>query len=161
MVFFNSCENQRPNSGRITFRDALMYNKFIVDRHKELIADIDIYNLAIEHDYPFALKTLDSILLHASKSVSDVDNMAAFRGDSSFREVSKDFFKYYAGQFIDEEKVLVGIKSKADSGFASTGEILTFSTLSKRIDAHATALQMRMQEMQRRFARKNNFTLSE
>ncbi|MEP7252682.1 MAG: hypothetical protein ABI683_09890 [Ginsengibacter sp.] len=157
---FFACEIKDRGPGRITFASPLSYNQFIVDRHKELIADVDIYNLAMEHDYAVAMKTLDSILLHASQSLSDVSHMAPFKGDSSFREVSEDFFKYYSGQFIDEGKELIELKSKADSGRADYDEITTLVQLSKKVDAHANTLQLRLQEMQRRFASKNNFILS-
>ena len=155
-----TCEIKNRVPGQITFASPLSYNQFIVERHKELIADVDIYNLAMEHDYDFAMKTLDSILFHASQSLSDVNHMAPFKGDSSFREVSEDFFKYYSGQFIEEGKVLIDLKSKVDSGHANLNEVKIFSQLAKKIDAHADALQLRLQEIQRRFARKNNFALS-
>ena len=33
-----------PSSHRITFGNAVLYNQYVVERHKELIEDVDIYN---------------------------------------------------------------------------------------------------------------------
>ncbi len=155
-----SCEMENRSPHGITFRSALLYNQYIVDRHKALIEDIDIYNLAMEHDYAFATKTLDSIFIHSTQSLLDIQQMAPFKGDSSFREVSADFFKYYSGNFSDMSKRLIHFKAKMDSGLASPVEIRTLDEMAKKIDAHSESLQMRLEEIQKRFARKNNFTLS-
>ena len=148
------------SSNGITFSNAILYNQYIVERHKELIEDVDIYNLAIEHDYNFATKTLDSILLHATQSLVDIRQMAPYKGDSSFREVSADLFEYYSGKFIEQSKMLVQLKEKLDSGKADYYETKILNELAKKIDTHSASLQIRVQEIQRRFARKNNFTLT-
>ncbi len=155
-----SCEMESRAPHGITFSSPLLYNQYIVDRHKTLVEDIDIYNLAMEHDYAFATKTLDSIFIHSTQSLQDIQQMAPFKGDSSFREVSADFFKYYSGNFIDMSKKLIHLKGKMDSGLASHDEIRTLNEMAKKIDEHSESLQMRAEEIQRRFARKNNFTLS-
>lgn len=155
-----SCEMETRLPHGITFSSALLYNQYIVDRHKALIEDIDIYNLAMEHDYAFATKTLDSIFIHSTQSLLDIQHMAPFKGDSSFREVTADFFKYYSGNFVDVNKRLIHLKAKMDSGLASHDEIRTLDEIAKKIDAHSESLQMRLEEIQKRFARKNNFTLS-
>ena len=145
---------------RITFKNALLYNQYIVERHKELMEDINTYNLAIQHDYVFGSERLDSILKHATQSLQDIQNMAPYRGDSSFREVSADIFKYYSGQFIQEGKMLISLKSKVDSGNADYDEVEAFNKLVKKIDLHSQPIQTRLEEIQLRFARKNNLTLS-
>ncbi len=159
-LFLSSCEMKSHSSNGITFSNAILYNQYIVERHKELIEDVDIYNLAIEHDYNFASKTLDSIVLHATQGLLDIRHMAPYKGDSAFREVSADLFKYYSGKFIEQAKILIQLKEKMDSDKAGYEEIKILNELAKKIDAHSASLQIRVQEIQRRFARKNNFTLS-
>ena len=157
---FSSCEMKNHSSHRITFGNALLYNQYIVERHKELIEDVDIFNLAIEHDYSFAAKTLDSVLIHSIQSLEDIEQMEPYKGDSSFREVSADIIKYYSGTFIEESKKVIELKAKADSGKADYDEIKTLNNLAKKIDMHSQPLQKRLEEIQVRFARKNNLTLS-
>lgn len=160
IVSLSACEINTHSHERIVFANAILYNQYIVVRHKELIEDIDIYNLAIEHDYSFAAKMLDSILIHSTQSLQDIQHMAPYGGDSSFGEVSADLFKYYSGKFIQEGKKVIELKEKTDSGNADNDEIKTLNHLAKKIDMHTQPLQTRLEEVQIRFARRNNFTLS-
>lgn len=155
-----SCEIKSHLSHRITFGNAVLYNQYIVERHKELIEEVDMYNLAIEHDYSFATKMLDSILIHATQGLKDIQHMAPYKGDSSFREVSADIFKYYSVRFIKEGKRVIELKARVDSGKGDYDEIRTLNELAKKIDMHSQQLQSRLEEIQLRFARKNNFALS-
>lgn len=158
-LLFSACEMRSYTPHRITFGNALLYNQYIVERHKELIEDVDIFNLAIEHDYSFAAKTLDSVLIHSTQSLQDIEQMAPYKGDSSFREVSADIFKYYSGRFVEESKKVIELKAKVDSGKADYDEIKTLNDLAKKIDMHSQPLQKRLEEIQVRFARKNSLTL--
>lgn len=160
VIFFAGCEINTHSDKRIVFANAILYNQYIVVRHKELIGDIDIFNLASEHDYSFASKTLDTILKHSSQSLLDIQRMAPYKNDSSFRESSKDIFKYYSKKFVADNKKMIPIKLKIDSGKAMEADYDSFTELIKKIKKQSEPLQSRLEEIQSRFARKNNFTLS-
>lgn len=160
ILMLPGCEMNSHAGKRIFFRDALLYNEYIVARQKELIGDIDVYNMASQHNYIFAIKTLDSILLHTSQSLLDIQNMAPYKNDSSFREVSADFFKYYADRFVKDNKKLILIKMKMDSGKAVSADYKDLQELDKKISSQSESVQARLEEIQGRFARRNNFQLS-
>ncbi len=160
IIFFTGCDITTHSDKRIVFANAILYNQYIVVRHKELFEDIDIFNLASEHDNSFASKTLDTILKHATQSLADIQKMAPYNNDSSFRETSADFFKYYGGKFVEDGKKLILIKSKMDSGKVQEADYSNYTSLAKKIKSQSEPIESRLEEIQLRFARKNNFTLS-
>ncbi len=58
VILLAGCEINTHSDKRTVFANAILYNQYIVVRHKKLIEDIDIFNLASEHDYSFASKIL-------------------------------------------------------------------------------------------------------
>jgi hypothetical protein len=160
VIFFPGCENNRPNHDKIVSGSALNYNEFIVVRQKELMKDLEIFKLASEHDYKFASKMLDTILKHSTQSLLDIREMPPYKMDSSFREGATDLFNFYRKNFVPDCKKMILLKQKVDNSTATITEDIAFDEYLKKIKRQSGPIETRLEEIQVRFARKNNILLT-
>lgn len=160
LTFFSGCENSRSHHKKTGFVSAGDYNEFIVIRQKELMKDLEIFKLASEHDYKFANKMLDTILKHATQSLLDIREMSPYKMDSSFREGATDLFNFYCKNFVPDCKKMILLKQKVDNGTATNTDYIAFDGYLKKIKRQSAPIETRLEEIQVRFARKNNILLT-
>lgn len=122
--------------------------------------DVDMFYLSSEHDYPLTGKMIDTLSLHASNSISDLQVLAPYKNDSSFRETAIDVFNFYNTVFVPYARKMIYIKMKIDSGTASDSDYDNYNDYVRKIKQRSTPIESRLVEIQARFAKKNNFTLS-
>jgi hypothetical protein len=151
--------NNKADHHRAVFTNAVSYNEYIISRQSELIDDADMVNLASQHDYPLALKMLDTLLVHSTQNLADLQMLAPFRGDSSFKETAIDLFNYYNNKFVPYSRKMLLIKLKIDSGTAMDSDYKVYDEYAAKIGRQSPPIEKRLVEMQARFARKNNFLL--
>ncbi|MEO8414478.1 MAG: hypothetical protein ABI472_12500 [Ginsengibacter sp.] len=156
-----SCDfNNHSDHSKAIFTNAVSYNEFIITRQKELMEDLDMYNLASEHDYPLALKMLDTLSVHATQNLEDITILAPFNEDSAFRETAIDEFNFYDKTFVACSRKLIGIKMRIDSGTAVDADYDNYNAWLKKMKKQSAPIESRLEEIQKRFAKKNNMQLT-
>jgi hypothetical protein len=122
--------------------------------------DVDMFYLSSEHDYPLAGKMLDTLSCHASVSMAELEVLAPYKNDSSFRETAIDVFNFYNTVFVPYARKMILIKMKIDSGTAEDSDYDNYHGYMRKIKERSAPVESRLVEIQARFAKKNNFTLS-
>lgn len=152
--------NTHSNHNSVVFGDPVSYNEYITARQKELMDDVNMYFMASEHNYPLAVKMLDTLLLHSTQNLEDIRLLAPFKEDSSFKEIAIDLFSYYNKTFVPYSRNMMIIRMKIDSGTAVDSDYEIYNQYRGKIIRQLSPLEQRLVDIQARFAKKNNFRIT-
>jgi hypothetical protein len=158
LIALPSCTHS--DHSRIVFKNPVGYNQYIVTRQKELIEDVNMVNLSSEHNYPLAIKMLDTLLAHSTQNIEEIKLLSPFKNDSSFKEVAIDEFNFYNKIFVPYSIEMLKIKIKIDSGKATNTDYDNYNEYLKKIKRKSEPIESRLEEMQSKFAKKNNMIIT-
>lgn len=158
LITFISCTHS--DHSRIVFKSAAGYNDYIITRQKELIDDVNMVNLSGEHNYPLAIKMVDTLLAHSTQNLKEIKLLSPFKNNSSFKEVAIDEFNFYNKIFAPYSIKLLEIKIKIDSGIATSNDYRNYNEYLKKIQNKSAPIEARLEEMQSRFAKKYNIIIT-
>ena len=145
LIISNGCDIINPSDhSKAVFTNAVTYNEY----------------LASEHDYPLALKMLDTLSVHAAQNIEDITLLAPFKNDSSFKEAAIDEFNFYNKTFVNYSREIIAIKMKIDSGTAINTDYNNYNACLKKMKRQSAPIESRLEEIQKRFAKKNNIELT-
>ncbi len=162
LIFFliTSTSCTHSDHSRIIFKSAAGYNDYIITRQKGLMEDVDMVNLSSEHNYPLAMKMVDTLLAHSIQNLKEIKLLSPFKNNSSFKEVAIDEFNFYNKIFAPYSIKLLKIKIKIDSGIATSNDYRNYNEYLKKIRDKSAPIEARLEEMQLRFAKENNIIIT-
>lgn len=155
-----SCKNEQPKGANgVTYKSAVQYNDYIVNRQTTLMRNIMDFVKVAESDLDSAEKMLDKYVTQTSTMITEIKGMPPFKGDSTLRDAAAGIFVFYKKIFDKDYRDILHLRSEQDG--TSTEIEDRIQQIVKNVEEEEKGFDNRFQSAQKAFAKKNNMKLIE
>jgi hypothetical protein len=153
-----SCGSKSPKGKNgVTYRSAIEYNDYIVNRQTSLMEDLVNFVQSAQNDLDSAEVMLDRNVRTTEKMIVELKGMPAYKGDSSFRDAAIRTFAFYRDIFDKDYRQIIRIRLREDGLSAEADREI--EDIVTKIEKEEKGIDDRFQSAQRNFARNNDVLL--
>ena len=153
-VLFISCNGPIKGKNGVSYKTALQYNDYILNKQKDIVNLIMQYAQAGQNDLAKADVILDTAIATSNRYINDVEGMPAWKGDSTFRDTTLSLFRFYKNTFSGGYRYIIDMQR---DGTVSAAEEEKYKQIVADITDTEGRLDANMKRTQQAFADKNGF----
>jgi len=143
---------KKTNDSR--FASALQYNDFIVTRQTAVARLIVQFATDSKTDLTKASQTIDEAIAKVDETITDIQTMPDWNGNTALRDKALPLFKFYRTIFSEDYKRVLAMKK---DGVISPDEVKEYNQIMDRITATENMLDTDFKTAQSEFAASNGF----
>lgn len=152
-----SCTESEKGKNGITYKTAVQYNDYIVNRQTTLIKYILEFSKMADSNLDTAGMALKKYAGQAEQMIEEVKGMPAYKGDSALRNAAVNSFIFYKKLFELEYLDLLNLRKK--NTVMSSEDVAEANSIVDRIGKEEEILDKGFQNAQKAFAKKNKMKL--
>ncbi len=154
-----SCGQSVKGKNGVTYKSAVQYNDFIVNRQAILVKnDFDFSKIA-ESNIDSAQNKLRDYITEADLLINEIKGMPPYKGDSALRDAAASSFAFYRKVFEQDYREILAVKKKGEA--ITEEDVATVNSIVDRIGKEEEGYDKRFHEAQQRYADKNNMKLTD
>ena len=154
-----ACNQSRGGKNGVTFKSAVQYNDYIVNRQANHMQNVlDLVKVA-EKDLDSADKMLDNFSAETVTYIEEIKEMPAYKGDSVLRDNAVSIFNFYKKVFQIEYRRIIQIRKKGNE--MTHEDLEEMKDIVGRLKREEKDYDRSFQNAQKNFADKNNIRLKE
>lgn len=154
-----SCGESAKGKNGITYKSAVQYNDYIVNRQTTLIKNVMEFSKTADINIDSAEAKLKTYVKEAEVMIEELKGMPPYKGDSSLRDAAISSFQFYKKVFEKDYMDILQIRRK---GYDITEEdAANANSIIERISKEEEGYDKRFHEAQRNYADKNNMKLTD
>lgn len=112
MVVFVSCTQSVKGRNGVTYKSAVEYNDYIVNKQKALQKNTASIGEAADKNLDSADVILDNSVALIENMIADIEGMPPYKGDSSMRDAAIRSFKFYKKIFSQQYREIIEIRKQ-------------------------------------------------
>ena len=155
-LLFSACTNPVKGKNGVTFRTAIEYNDYIVEKQDTVIKLIDKFEMVADTSTNELNAFLADATLSVEKMIIDVEGMPEWKGNTEMRDKGVRMLEYYKSIFAVSYKRLIEITA---DGEISQAEEKDKEDVIKKMTDDGTLAEDAFFAAQKEFASKNNVRL--
>lgn len=150
----------QKNNNPPEFKSAIDYNNYIISEQEKVLAGMNKLSKAVENDsYNDMDNALDTLKIQSKKSLKVIKGMGIYNNNTEFRDAAVNLFSFYFKISKKEFKTMVKILKKGDK--ISQKDIDVINDMNRIISEKENVLDTSFSEAQQKFAKENNFSISD
>lgn len=157
-LIFTACTPPVKGKNDVTYKNAVQYNDYIVQKQDDVIKLIDKFKIVSDSGVAEVNGFLTEATNKVDKMITDVEGMPEWKGSSGLRDRAVAMFKYYKSIFNVSYKRLVEISG---DGEITTDEEKEQEIILTKLESDGTPIEDSFIAAQKEFASKNNMKLEE
>jgi hypothetical protein len=155
-----SCKQGVKGKNGVTYKSAVQYNDFIVERHSTLMKNVIQLGNLKDAEIDSAHVYLQRYTRQTEKMIREIKGMPAYKGDSTLRDAAIRSFGFYQRLFEEEYPLLMNIRKKGAANITEEDKA-EGSRIVKRIVQEEEVYDKSFREAQENYARKNKMKLAD
>jgi len=165
-IFVISCNPGVKGKNGVTYKSAVQYNDYIVNRQTILIHDVREFSKAGDGNLDSAEAKLEKLIKTAAVITGEVEGMPAYRGDTTLRDAAVRYFSFFKRVFEQDYTAYLQLRKKGNSLANTDAEELRktaneISAIISKVTKEEEGYDKDFHNAQQRYAEKNNMKLTE
>lgn len=152
-----SCTESEKGKNGVTYKTAVQYNDYIVNRQTTLIKYILEFSKMADSNLDSAGTALKKYARQAEQMIDEVKGMPAYKGDSSLRNAAVHSFTFYKKLFELDYADLLNLRKK--NTVMSGEDVVEANRIVDKIGKEEEVLDKGFHNAQKTFAKENKITL--
>ena len=157
-LFFTACTPPVKGKNGVTYKSAIQYNDYIIDKQSVVIDLIDGFNESSDSSIAGISSFIDDAVAKINKIIADVEGMPEWRSSPVLRDKAVTMFKEYKSMFAVSYKRMLAISG---DGEITTQEEKELKDIDVEIERDVTAVEDAFLIAQKEYASKNNMKLED
>lgn len=157
-LFFTACTPPVKGKNGVTYKSAIEYNDYIVDKQSVVIKLIDEFNDSSDSSIAGIGSFIDDAAAKISKIIVDVEGMPEWKSSPVLRDKAVAMFREYKLMFAVSYKRMLAISSDGKITPEEEGEL---KELDENIEHDVSAVEDAFLVVQKKYASENNMKLEE
>jgi hypothetical protein len=107
IIVLSACNQPVKGRNGQVYKNAAEYNNYIIERQSVIMKDIAGFVRISNTSLDSANQALDTYLPELDRIITEIQDMPAYKGDSSLRNTAVNLFSFYRKLFIQDYKQLI------------------------------------------------------
>ena len=154
---FISCTESVKGKNGVTYKTAVQYNDYIVNRQTTLIKFILDFSKMADSNLDSAGMMLKKYAMQAEQMINEVKGMPSYKGDSALRNAAAGSFIFYKKLFESDYVALLNLRKK--NSVMGSEDVAEANRIVDRIGKEEEILDKGFHNAQKAYAKKNKMKL--
>lgn len=154
-----ACGQSVKGKNGVTYKSAVQYNDYIVNRQTTLIKNVLDFSKVAENNLDSAESKLRAYVKEAEQMIEDLKGMPPYKGDSALRDAAIRSFSFYKRVFEKDYMDILNIKRKGAE--ITEEDVAMANSIVDKIGKEEEGYDKSFHEAQQHYAEKNNMKLTD
>lgn len=155
---FAACNKPVKGKNGVTYKSAIQYNDYIVDRQTTLIKNVIEFGKVVDISLDSAETMLKTSARQAERMIGELRGMPPYKGDSALRDAAVRSFTFYKKVFEKDYMDILNIRRKG-AGNLTEEDVTEASRIIDKISKEEEGFDAEFHKAQANYAKKHKMKL--
>lgn len=158
VLSFAACNQPAKGKNGVTYKSAIQYNDYIVDRQTKLMKNVLEFGKVADISLDSAEAMLKKSAREAEKMIGELKGMPPYKGDSALRDAAVKSFAFYKRVFEEDYLNILNIRRKGADNFTDE-DVAEANRIVEKISKEEEGFDAEFHRAQADYAKKHKMKL--